>query len=209
MLISAAEVMRERGAAGVTIDEVLARSGAPRGSVYYHFPEGRNQILTEALQYAGEAHHRRSSTKPPPSGGMYLVRQFVEFWERPARRERLHRRLPRGRRGDRLCRRRAAADHRRGQHLRPLARRAHRRVRQRRLRRALTPRRWPSRASPRWRVRSCCAGPPAVSTRCVDVAAQVEFLIKSREFVRRYGLPLSRQPTTARPCATGRRRSRR
>ncbi|MGB6209399.1 MAG: TetR/AcrR family transcriptional regulator, partial [Mycobacterium sp.] len=34
MLISAAEVMRERGAAGVTIDEVLTRSGAPRGSVY-------------------------------------------------------------------------------------------------------------------------------------------------------------------------------
>jgi len=55
MLISAAEVLRERGAAGVTIDEVLARSGAPRGSVYYHFPEGRNQLLTEALQYAGEA----------------------------------------------------------------------------------------------------------------------------------------------------------
>jgi TetR/AcrR family transcriptional repressor of lmrAB and yxaGH operons len=45
MLISAAEVMRERGAAGVTIDEVLTRSGAPRGSVYYHFPDGRNQIL--------------------------------------------------------------------------------------------------------------------------------------------------------------------
>ena len=51
MLVSAAEVMRERGAAGVTIDEVLARSGAPRGSVYYHFPDGRNQILTEALRY--------------------------------------------------------------------------------------------------------------------------------------------------------------
>src|SRR5215813_11141185 len=54
MLISAAQLMRERGAAGVTIDAVLARSGAPRGSVYHHFPEGRNQILTEALQYAGE-----------------------------------------------------------------------------------------------------------------------------------------------------------
>ena len=55
MLLSAAEVMRERGAAGVTIDEVLTRSGAPRGSVYHHFPEGRNQMLTEALQFAGEA----------------------------------------------------------------------------------------------------------------------------------------------------------
>ena len=31
MLLSAAEVLRERGAAGVTIDEVLSRSGAPRG----------------------------------------------------------------------------------------------------------------------------------------------------------------------------------
>ena len=55
MLISAAEVMRERGAAGVTIDAVLARSGAPRGSVYHHFPEGRNQILVEALRYAGDS----------------------------------------------------------------------------------------------------------------------------------------------------------
>lgn len=40
MLGSAVEVLRERGAAGVTIDEVLARSGAPRGSVYHHFPAG-------------------------------------------------------------------------------------------------------------------------------------------------------------------------
>ena len=52
MLVSAAEVLRERGAAGVTIDEVLARSGAPRGSVYHHFPEGRSQLLREALDYA-------------------------------------------------------------------------------------------------------------------------------------------------------------
>ena len=44
MLASAAEVMRERGAAGVTIDAVLARSGAPRGSVYHHFPDGRNRF---------------------------------------------------------------------------------------------------------------------------------------------------------------------
>jgi AcrR family transcriptional regulator len=33
MLFTAAQVLREKGAAGVTIDEVLARSGAPRGSV--------------------------------------------------------------------------------------------------------------------------------------------------------------------------------
>jgi AcrR family transcriptional regulator len=52
--VTAVEVMRERSADGVTIDEVLTRGGAPRGSVYYHFPNGRNQILTEALRYSGE-----------------------------------------------------------------------------------------------------------------------------------------------------------
>src|SRR6201987_471233 len=76
MLLSAAQVMRERGAAGVTIDEVLARSGAPRGSVYYHFPEGRNQILTEALQHAGEA-LTEVIDDASNKGGLYLVRHFV------------------------------------------------------------------------------------------------------------------------------------
>ncbi|WP_233213333.1 TetR/AcrR family transcriptional regulator [Mycobacterium hubeiense] len=80
MLISAAEVLRERGAAGLTIDEVLTRSGAPRGSVYYHFPEGRNQILIEALQYAGE-NITAVIDEAAAKGGIYLVRQFVEFWE--------------------------------------------------------------------------------------------------------------------------------
>ncbi|KUH82451.1 MULTISPECIES: TetR/AcrR family transcriptional regulator [unclassified Mycobacterium] len=80
MLITAAEVLRERGAAGVTIDEVLARSGAPRGSVYYHFPAGRNQILTEALQYAGEE-ITEVIDEAAAKGGMYLVRKFVVFWK--------------------------------------------------------------------------------------------------------------------------------
>ncbi|BBZ46288.1 TetR/AcrR family transcriptional regulator [Mycobacterium parmense] len=81
MLLSAAEVMRERGAAGVTIDEVLARSGAPRGSVYYHFPEGRNQMLAEALRYSGEA-ITAMIDDAARWGARTLLREFIEFWER-------------------------------------------------------------------------------------------------------------------------------
>jgi AcrR family transcriptional regulator len=54
MLVAAAELLRERGAAGVTIDAVLSRSGAPRGSVYHHFPGGRSEILSSALRFAGD-----------------------------------------------------------------------------------------------------------------------------------------------------------
>ena len=81
MLVSAAQVMRERGAAGVTIDEVLARSGAPRGSVYYHFPDGRNQILTEALRYSGDS-ITAMIDDAAGWGARALLREFVEFWER-------------------------------------------------------------------------------------------------------------------------------
>ena len=80
MLVSAAEVMRERGAAGVTIDAVLARSGAPRGSVYHHFPEGRNQILAEALQYAGDA-ITATIDGCVDRGAKVLLREYVAFWE--------------------------------------------------------------------------------------------------------------------------------
>jgi AcrR family transcriptional regulator len=81
MLSTAAEVLREKGAAGVTIDEVLARSGAPRGSVYHHFPHGRSQLLTEALRYAGES-ITALIDEAATEGCVSLVRQFVAFWER-------------------------------------------------------------------------------------------------------------------------------
>jgi TetR/AcrR family transcriptional regulator, lmrAB and yxaGH operons repressor len=80
MLVSAADVMRERGAAGVTIDAVLERSGAPRGSVYYHFPDGRNQILTEALRYAGDS-ITATIDDAVDRGARVLLREYVVFWE--------------------------------------------------------------------------------------------------------------------------------
>lgn len=53
MVISTALLVREQGARATSIDDVLAHSGAPRGSVYHHFPGGREQLLCEATDYAG------------------------------------------------------------------------------------------------------------------------------------------------------------
>ncbi|HTI76820.1 MAG TPA: TetR/AcrR family transcriptional regulator [Mycobacterium sp.] len=54
MVISAALLMRERGAQPTAIADVLEHSGAPRGSAYHYFPGGRTQLLCEAIDYAGE-----------------------------------------------------------------------------------------------------------------------------------------------------------
>jgi len=54
MIVSAALLVRERGARATSIDDVLRHSGAPRGSVYHHFPGGREQLLREATALAGD-----------------------------------------------------------------------------------------------------------------------------------------------------------
>ena len=52
MVASAALLIRERGARPTAIADVLAHSGAPRGSAYHYFPGGRNQLLCEAVDYS-------------------------------------------------------------------------------------------------------------------------------------------------------------
>jgi AcrR family transcriptional regulator len=54
MLLSTALLVRERGARATSIDDVLAHAGAPRGSVYHHFPGGREQLLREATEMAAD-----------------------------------------------------------------------------------------------------------------------------------------------------------
>ena len=54
MIASAALLIRERGARPTAIGDVLAHSGAPRGSAYHYFPGGRNELLCEAVDYAAD-----------------------------------------------------------------------------------------------------------------------------------------------------------
>lgn len=54
MIRSAAVLFRERGVNGTSFTDVLAHSGAPRGSIYHHFQGGKTQLAEEATQWAGE-----------------------------------------------------------------------------------------------------------------------------------------------------------
>jgi AcrR family transcriptional regulator len=54
MIQSAAILFREQGIDGTSFSDVLAHSGAPRGSIYHHFPDGKTQLATEATEWAGE-----------------------------------------------------------------------------------------------------------------------------------------------------------
>ena len=53
MVASAVALLARRGLQATSFSEVLQHSGAPRGSVYHHFPEGKNQMIDSALDAAG------------------------------------------------------------------------------------------------------------------------------------------------------------
>jgi len=54
MVDAAAQLLQERGYFGTGIRDVLERSGAPRGSMYFHFPDGKEQLAVEAVRQSGD-----------------------------------------------------------------------------------------------------------------------------------------------------------
>ncbi|MFD4785337.1 TetR/AcrR family transcriptional regulator [Rhodococcus qingshengii] len=79
MLEGAITVLQERGAAGLTIDAVLDRSESPRGSVYHHFPGGRNQILEESLLRSGRVITDMVTTSAQ-GRPIEALQAIVNFW---------------------------------------------------------------------------------------------------------------------------------
>ena len=54
-LTAAAKLFRQQGYHGTALHDILAAGGAPRGSLYFHFPKGKEEIGAAALSLAGEA----------------------------------------------------------------------------------------------------------------------------------------------------------
>ena len=54
MIHAAAELFRQRGYHATTFSDVVNESGAPRGSTYFHFPGGKQELAREAIAKAGE-----------------------------------------------------------------------------------------------------------------------------------------------------------
>lgn len=53
MVEGAVQLLGRRGLQATSFSEVLALTQAPRGSIYHHFPEGKDQLVGEAVDRAG------------------------------------------------------------------------------------------------------------------------------------------------------------
>ncbi|TGK33431.1 TetR/AcrR family transcriptional regulator [Leptospira gomenensis] len=54
LIQTTARLLQERGYHGTGLKEILKYSETPSGSLYHHFPEGKEQLTAEAISLAGE-----------------------------------------------------------------------------------------------------------------------------------------------------------
>ncbi|WP_141579495.1 TetR/AcrR family transcriptional regulator [Actinomadura sp. WMMA1423] len=71
---AAATLFRQKGYAATGLNEILAASGAPKGSLYHYFPRGKTQIGEEVVRHAGGVVARtlRDLAEREPSPAMLL-----------------------------------------------------------------------------------------------------------------------------------------
>jgi TetR/AcrR family transcriptional repressor of lmrAB and yxaGH operons len=53
MVRTAADLFQRQGYHGTGLNQVLAESSAPKGSMYFHFPDGKEQLAVEAVELSG------------------------------------------------------------------------------------------------------------------------------------------------------------
>lgn len=85
MIYSAAQLVRARGIAATGVRDVVERAAAPRGSFQHYFPGGKDQLVSEALLWAGDfaadwvSRYTERARRPTPSG---LFAHLAAQWKR-------------------------------------------------------------------------------------------------------------------------------
>ncbi|SDD88342.1 MULTISPECIES: TetR/AcrR family transcriptional regulator [Kordiimonas] len=84
LIHAAAVLFRKQGYAATGTAEILKRSGAPRGSLYYYFPEGKEAIGAAALEAASKVATRTfrelAGSAESPAGFVQAYASLLAGW---------------------------------------------------------------------------------------------------------------------------------
>lgn len=78
MINGAARLLAQRGLQGASFAEVLALTGAPRGSIYHHFPNGKDELVVAAMDAVSDATEQRLSQFDGDS--VAITEGFLQLW---------------------------------------------------------------------------------------------------------------------------------
>jgi TetR/AcrR family transcriptional repressor of lmrAB and yxaGH operons len=80
------ELIEQQGYAATGLNQILDTSGAPKGSLYYYFPEGKDELVEEAIRRTDRAIAARLNEvldeQPDPAAGMVeFLRTLAHYVE--------------------------------------------------------------------------------------------------------------------------------
>lgn len=75
-VLAAAKLLRRHGYYGTALSDILAAAGSPRGSLYFHFPKGKEEIAVAALTLAADGVRQAiaGAAKSSKSADEFLIR---------------------------------------------------------------------------------------------------------------------------------------
>ncbi|MEN3608924.1 TetR/AcrR family transcriptional regulator [Plantactinospora sp. ZYX-F-223] len=81
IVAGAADMISRRGLSATSIREMAKHARAPLGSTYHYFPDGKQQLATEAVRYTGDlvARSLRKELRAGPAAGL---RAFLALWRK-------------------------------------------------------------------------------------------------------------------------------
>lgn len=81
LIETTAHHLRAKGAAGTGLSEILQDSGVPRGSLYHHFPGGKEELVLHAIMASGESiTHRLNALLKRTGGPVEAVGAFCDHY---------------------------------------------------------------------------------------------------------------------------------
>src|SRR5438132_3577679 len=80
MVAGAADLMSRRGVNGTSMRDVVRHTGTPRGSIGHHFPNGKQQLIGEAIVFAGAQVSGPLEHLTRERGAIAGLRTFIALW---------------------------------------------------------------------------------------------------------------------------------
>ena len=74
-------LLEKQGCHATGLNEIIRKSGSPKGSLYYYFPDGKDQIVSEAVLQAGQAVSERIRANLSESGLQGFILKIAESVE--------------------------------------------------------------------------------------------------------------------------------
>lgn len=80
MVAGAADLMSRRGVNATSMREVVRHTATPRGSIGHHFPGGKQQLIEDALVFAGKQVSGPLAHLTQKQGAVGGLHAFISLW---------------------------------------------------------------------------------------------------------------------------------